>query len=253
MLLTFLFKEPSKFVQKNVNINAKVETEKTVKKPDSFLKILKSSFFIMLLVYAFLARGVLSITSSAFKIYLNFLLEKGTIPMWSYGYIFAGSRIAAAISSKYQFKFNLKFGVKTLIIFNILILITFIGTGVLYLLNPTSVVSIVAIVILSYIMCALRMPNQIFLNNYMQVCTSKRNIERAYSIRTMVEYLGYAVISSIYAALIARFGDNYGLTNLVYISIFAIPLGVSLILFIRALIKKHTQKFTVIKDEYSKD
>ena len=87
----------------------------------------------------------------------------------------------------------------------------------------------------------------------MQVCTSKRNIERAYSIRTMVEYLGYAVISAVYAALLAGFNDNYGLTSLVYIAIFTIPLFVSLILFLKAVIKKHAQKFTVIKDEYTKD
>lgn len=252
LILTFFYKDPIKFMEKNVNIDSKVET-KTVKKPDSFSKIIKSSFFILLLVYAFFIRGVLSITGSAFKIYLNYLIEMKTIPIWAYGYIYAGSRIVSALSSKYQFKFNLKFGVKSLIIFNALVILTFVISGVMFLLNPTSVVSIVIIVICSYIMCSLRTPNQIFLNNYMQVCTTKRNIERVYSIRTMVEYLGYAVISSIYAALLAGFGDNYGITNLVYIAIFVIPLIVSLTFFIKALIKKHAQKFTVIKDEYTKD
>jgi len=252
-LLTFLYKDPKKFMEKNVNIDARVETVKTVKQPDSFGKILKSSFFIFLLIYAFFTRGVLSISSSAYKIYLNGLLSVDAIPIWSYGYLFAMARIFSAIMSKYQFKFNLKFGVRSLIIFNVFILLTFIGTGVIYLLNPTSIISIILIVALSVIMCSLRMPNQIFLNNYMQVCTSKKNIERAYSIRTMVEYLGYAIISAVYAALLAGFGDNYGLTNLVYIGIFAIPLIVSLILFLKALTKKHAQKFTVIKDEYTKD
>ena len=253
ILLTFIIKEPRKFMDKNVSIDGHVETIKTVKKPDSFWKILKSSFFILLLIYAFFMRGVLSITGSAFKIYLNELISGGVIPLWSYGYIYAGSRIANALSSKYQFKLNLKFGVRSLIIFNVLIISSFTISGVLYLINPTNIISIVIIVICSYIMCALRTPNQIFINNYMQVCSHKKNIERAYSIRTMVEYLGYAVISSIFAALLAGFNDNYGLTNIVYISIFAIPLIVSLILFVRALCRKHAQKFTVIKDEYSKD
>ena len=69
----------------------------------------------------------------------------------------------------------------------------------------------------------------------------------------MVEYLGYAAISSVYAALLGGFNDNYGLTNLVYIAIFAIPLLISMGLFVRALIKKYAQKFTLIKDEYTKD
>ena len=253
LFLTFFYKEPKKFMEKNVEVNAKVESAKTIKKPDSFFKILKSSFFVLLLVYAFFIRGVLSITGSAFKIYLNFLIGEGAIPIWAYGYMYAGSRIVNALSSKYQFKFNLKFGVRSLLLFNALIIISFVGAGVLFLINPTSIWSIVMIVILSYIMCAIRTPNQIFLNNYMQVCTSKKNIERAYSIRTMVEYLGYALISSIYAGLLAGFNDNYGITSLVYISIFTIPLIVSLILFIKVLCKKYAQKYTVIKDEYTKD
>lgn len=252
-ILTLFVKEPKKFMDRNVNIQSKVETEKQIKKPDSFKKILKSSFFILLLLYAFFMRGILSITTSAFKIYLNFLIDGGTIPLWSYGYIFAGSRIFNAFTSKYQFKFNLKFGVRSIIIFCFGVILSFVLTGVLYLINPTATISIIVIIALSYIMCTIRTPNQIFLNNYLQVCSHQKNIERVYSIRTMVEYLGYAVISSVYAALLAGFGDNYGLTNLVYISIFAIPLLVSMTLFIRALIKKYTQKYTVIKDEYTKD
>ena len=69
----------------------------------------------------------------------------------------------------------------------------------------------------------------------------------------MVEYLGYALISLVYSMLLGVFNDNYGLTNLTYISIFAIPLVISLIFFIRALVKKHAQKYTVIKDEYTID
>lgn len=251
-VLTIFIKEPNKFMQKNISIDSKVEHEKIIKKPDSFFKILKSSFFILLLIYAFFMRGILSITGSSFRIYLNSLMPD-VIPIWAYGYIYAGSRIFNAITSKYQFKFNLKFGVRSIIIFCVAIIATFALTGILYLVAPTSVISIVIVSIMCYIMCSIRTPNQIFLNNYIQVCTPKRNIERAYSIRTMVEYLGYAAISSVYAALLSVFNDNYGLTNLVYISIFAIPLIIAMGLFIKALIKKYTQKFTVIKDEYTKD
>ena len=134
-----------------------------------------------------------------------------------------------------------------------MVILGFVTTGVLFVINPTSIVSILIIVALSYVLSCLRIPNQIFLNNYMQVCSHKRNIERAYSIRIMVEYLGYAAVSSVYAWLLAGFNDNYGLTNLVYIAIFGIPLVVAMVSFVNALVKKHAQKFTVIKDEYTKD
>ena len=252
ILLTFLFKEPSKFMEKNVDIDAK-EIKPETKKPDSIKKILKSSFFVLLLIYAFFIRGVLSISGSSFRIYLNGLISSGAIPLWSYGYIYAGSRIMIALVSKYQFKFNLKFGVRTLLIINALILICFIGTGVIFVLNPTSIYSIVAITILGYILCALRMPNSIFINNYLQVCTTKKNIEKAHSLRVMVEYLGFAICSFVYSLLLGLTSDNYGLTNLIYIAIFGIPLVASMMLFIKALIKKYAQKYTVIKDEYTND
>ncbi len=253
MALTFFFKEPSKYMESNVLINGKVETPKPEKKPDSFFKLLKSAFFVSLLVYMMLCRGILSITGSSFKVYLNFLVKENVIPMWTYGFIYAGTRLTAALLSKYQFKFNIKYGVRTLLMIVGAIILSFVVSGVTYLISPTSIIAVIIIIICSYISTSVRVPNQIFINNYIQVCTPKRNHERAYSIRTMAEYLGYAAISAVYAALLSGFNDNFGLTNLVYIGIFALPLIISMIVFIRLLVKKHAQKFTVIKDEYTKD
>ena len=253
MILTFAFREPSKFMQQNVQIDAKEEKQKPAKKPDSFLKILKSAFFVSLLVYMMLCRGILSVSGSSYKIYLNTLINANVIPIWIYGYLYAGTRLTAALFSKYQFKFNIRYGVRTLLMIVGAIISTFVITGVTYLISPTSIISLVIITIASYVMGSVRTPNQIFINNYIQVCTPKRNHERAHSIKTMVEYLGFAAISAVYAGLLSAFNDNYGLTNLVYISIFAIPLIVSMIVFIRLLVKKYTQKYTVIKDEYTKD
>lgn len=250
---TFLFKDPEKFQQSNITIDAHVPSKKVEKKPDSYFKIIFSSFFIFLLIYAMFFRGTLSITSSSFKIYLNQIVDAKAIPIWLFGYIFAISRLITAISSKYQFKFNLKFGVRSLIILNALTIISFAVSGIIYLYNPTNIICMIFIIIMCCVYSALRMPNQIFINNYMQVCMPKRNIERAYATRTMVEYLGYGIISALYAALLSAFNDNWGLTNIVYISILAVPLIISLILFIRALVKKYAEKFTVIKDEYTKD
>lgn len=253
MGLTFLFKDPSKFMPKNADINAKEDVVVAEKKPDSFGKILKSGFFVSLLVYCFFFRGIMSVTGSAFKIFLNEQVAKNMIPMWAYGYIYAVSRLINSMMSKYQFKFNLKWGVRTLLILNSLIIIGFVGTGFLYVACPSNYVVMAATIILCYVLCCLRMPNQIFINNYLQVCTSKKNIERAYSIRVMVEYLGFAIINFVYSFLLSVFKDNWGLTQLTYIGIFVVPLVVSLIFFIRALCKKHAQKFTIIKPEYTED
>ena len=51
ILLTFLYKDPKKFMDQNISVDSKVEPPKALKKPDSFGKILKSSFFIFLLIY----------------------------------------------------------------------------------------------------------------------------------------------------------------------------------------------------------
>lgn len=253
ILYTFLFKEPSKFMQSNVVMDSKVDEQSFNKKPDSFGKILTSTFFIFLLVYAFFFRGILSVSGQSLKIYLNFLVNENTIPLWSYGYIYAVSRLVISLTSKLQFRFNLKWGVRSLIILNIALIASFVVTGLTYILLPGSYVGVVVIILFSYLMCCIRMPNQIFLNNYLQVCTKPKNIERALSIKIMVEYLGFAIISFVYSMLLGVYNDNLGLTNLTYIGIFAIPLIISLIFFIRALIKKYAQRYTIIKDEYTKD
>lgn len=251
LLYTFLFKEPTKFMDKNAEINSqtKVRSKQT---PDSFAKILKSGFLISLLVYICLFRGVVSIIDSAFKIYLNELVYTNVIPIWSYGYIYAISRLVAALTSKYQFKFNLKWGVRTLLIINVLLVVGFLTTGLAYLFLP-GYAGVVIIILTCCMLCGLRLPNQIFVNNYLQVCTPNKNIERVYSIRIMVEYLGYALTSLAYSALLSVFNDNFGLTNLIYIGIFGIPLVFALIVFIKLLCKRHAEKFTIIKPEYTED
>lgn len=253
ILITFFFTEPTKFQPSNVNLEGQEIKPKETKKPDSYLKIIFSGFFLSLLIYSFVFRGTLSITGSSYRIFLDQMIDAGSIPMWLFGYLYAISRLMGAIASKYQFKFNLKFGLRSLLIINLCIFICFFGAGVLYLHNATNIVSMIVIIILCCLSTALRMPHQIFVNNYMQVCVSKRNIERVYAIRTMVEYLGYGLISALFAGLLAVFNDNWGLTNIVYMAILSVPLIISLIFFIRSLIKKHAQKFTVIKDEYTKD
>jgi len=252
-IYSFLIKNPSKFQESNVSINSKVATQKKETKPDGYLKILSSAFVVSLLVYAFFFRGTISVDSSLFKIYLQGMIDNNLLPLWSFGYIYAGARICVAISSKYQFKYNLKFGVRSLLIFNILMIFTYLANGLLFMFLPTSKISIVLIVIFSYIQISLRVPNQIFLNNYMQVCVPKKNLEKVYAIRSTIEYLGYALMSFTCSGLLTAFNNDYGKVGVVYIAIFAIPVVVSMVIFVRLLCKKYAQKYTIIKDEYTKD
>lgn len=253
-LYTFLFKEPTKFQNKNVSINAEEEKPINVeKKPDGYLKILKSAFFISLLIFMFLMRGVLSIASSSYKVYLQQLTDLGKLPIWLFGYLFAISRLANALASKFQFKFNLKFGVRSVIILVASTIVLYLVPALLYMYNTTSMWSIVAINILCYGQMSIYVICRIFINNYMQVCIPKKNIERAYSIRVMVEYLGYATISAVFAWFLAVFKDDWGLTNVVYILTFTIPLVLATIFFLKQLISKYAKKYTIIKDEYTKD
>lgn len=259
-IYSFLFKEPTKFPAKNVDLEPVQATtnEKKVTQPDKFLKILSSSFVIMLLLYAFITRGVLNIDTTIFKLYLQQLTEPGGVggivmPMWLYGYVFAIMRLGTALSSKYQFKFNLKFGVRSLIIFMFVFFATTVSSALVYLFMPDTIVKVVLLIVIMIIGCFIRSPNQIFISNYMQVCTQKKNFERMYALKTIAEYLGYAIFNALYAQLLGVFNNNWGWANLVYIAIAVIPIVALLILFIKALTKKFAQKYTIIKPEYTED
>lgn len=229
------------------------KSKKKIQKPDGYLKILFTPMFLTMMIYLFFYRGTVAIDASAFKTYLNILTDNGIVPVIIIGYLFAGVRLCTFISTKYQFKFNLKFGVRSLILFNVLLIATFIINGVAYMIAPTSMVTLVIISISTFIQCSIRMPNHIFCNNYMQVCLKRKNIERAYAIRTTVEFLAFSLMSFVFAQLLSVTNNDYGKSNLIYISIFIIPIIISLIFFLKALIKKHTEKFTIIKEEYVND
>ena len=250
-VISLFIVDAKKFQDSNVNINAKVKIEKPkdVKK-SSYLKILKSGFFVSLLLYVCIMRGTLSIVGSGFKVYLQ---ELESLPIWLFGIVYSGIKITSAISSKYQFKFNLKFGVRSIIIFTILTIVTFVVNGVVYIINPHSIWSIILIVVSTYIQGAMYAPIRIFANNYMQVCMHPKDMDKAYSIRVSVEYFGYASVSALYALLLSLFGDNLGFTNLTFIGILIIPILIAMIIFIKSLIKKHAQKYTIMKDEYFND
>lgn len=256
-IYSFVIKEPFKFQERNTELDANIKTEDSSvqkqQKPDSFRKILFSGFVLSLIFFSFAFRGVMASHGAAFKVYLQNMTDNSIIPIWAFGYFFAAGKLFTAISSKFQFKYDLKFGVRSVIIFTVLAISTYLLNGIVYLISPTSVVSIVLIVISSVIQFGLRPPISIFITNYAQVCTPKRNIEKVYAIRNMADYLGFALINISFGAILSGFGNNYGLTNVVFIAIYALPFIAAMLFFVRQLVKKYAQKYTLIKSEYVDD
>lgn len=253
----FLFISPEKFQKQNIIVQAKNEplSKETAKKKKEnvYIRILKSPFFLCLLFFMFMMRGTTSIISSNFKMFLQQIITEGWLSASLFGYIYAVGKLFTALSSRFQFKFNLRFGVRSLIIFATSLILLFFVCGMVYTLIPLNWVTIVLIIILSYAQMCIIQPCRIFVNNYMQVCISPNDVEQAYSVRTMVEYCGYAGISAMYSYLLTIFSDNYGIVSIVYMAILCVPIIVSTVLFIRQLIKKHAQKYTIIKPEYTEN
>jgi len=248
-VLSLFFKDTRKIPLQNVELKDKTEKKKTY----SYKKIFASVFFISLLVYSFVYRGVLSIVTTNFKIYLQQTIEHNLIPLWLFGILIAGAKLMTAIASKYQFKMNLKFGVRTLIILNVLIVLTFFVNGLACLFNPFTIGTLIIIILTSFVQSMIRVPTQIFINNYLNICMPRESIAKCLSVKTMIEYLGYATVSFAYASMLSGFNDNYGLTNLVYIGTFVFPLVLSMVFFLRLLCKEYAKKYTVIKKEYTED
>lgn len=254
--LSLLLKEPSKFQESNIDISKK-EIDSTKQKSKSKRKYKKKTFWtafiISMLAYCIFFRGMASIDASVLKIYLQELTNNSVIPLWSFGILYAGYRLSNSLASKFQFKYELKFGVRSLILFSIIGIVSIVGTGLIYLFAPLNVVTIIITLLLFYIFSSIRPANHVFIMNYLQVCLTSKDLDKGYTVKNMAEYLGYGLCSSLYSILLGVFNDNFAYSNLVYAGIIILPLIISLIFFIRALVKKYASKYTVIKKEYVED
>lgn len=253
LLYSLLYKEPSKFQDSNVEIDNTKPKDKVKTKSKKFSLKSISLFVVYIVIFSFMFRGVLGVTSSMFRIYLQEATGTGIIPVWLFGYIYAISRLCVALSTKFQFKFNLKFGVRTLILFYVLTIIGFVANGLMYILLPLNIGTVIITILLSFILSALRAPGNIFLNNYTQICTRKNNVENVYAYKSIAEYLGHSVGALLISFALNITCGNYGMSMLIFIGIMAVPFAISLFLFIRELCKKYAQKYTIIKEEYTED
>lgn len=203
-------------------------------------------------MFAFVIRATLGIAGANFRIFLQEVINVGKLPLWAFGYIFAGMRISISLSTKYQFKYDLRYGVKCVIAFVTFAILTYLFNGLIFLNMPINAFSIVLIIIFSYIQNSLRAPLNIFINNYIKNCVPASKTETIFALRAMMEYLGHSVGALIFSQLIG-INNNYGSAVLLFISITIIPLIVITTLFVRMLVKVYASKRTIIKKEYVED
>ncbi|MBR1988357.1 MAG: MFS transporter [Clostridia bacterium] len=249
ILYSFFFVEPNKYQEKNVEIDArKTSTKKQKGSMNKQILI----FVIMLIVFAFILRATLGIASSNFRIFLQEMVNRDKLPLWAFGYIFAGMRILISFSTKYQFKYDLRYGVRCVLVFVSIALLTFLINSLIFLNLPMNMFTIFAIILFSYIQNSLRAPLNIFINNYIKNCVNESKRETIFALRGMMEYLGHSAGALLFSQLIG-INNNYGTANLLFVSIIAVPLLIVTFIFVRMLIKVYANKNTIVKKEYVED
>lgn len=219
------------------------------KKELSYTQLMKDKFIISMMIFCFCYYGIMSVYSSLAKIYYQDIGTKA----WMFGYIFFGFKIVTALASKYQFKYELKRGVRSLIIFAMLTIFAFGMNGIMASISPTAIASIVVISCMFVIQNAIRSPYRIFVKNYINISSEKENLTKVLTLYSMAEYLGYSFITIIVAVVLDVTNNSFAKTNLIITGIIAIPMIISIIIFVKELIKKYTKKQTIIREDMLED
>lgn len=233
-------------------LKIKIEDKKEVKKKSkgqSYKQLLKDKFIISMMIFCFCYYGIMSVYSSLAKVYYQDIGTKA----WMFGYIFFCFKMVTALCSKFQFKYELKRGVRSLIIFALLTLLSFGINGIMATINPKMIISVIIISAMFVIQNAIRAPYRIFVKNYINISSEKENLSKVLTLYSMSEYLGYSFITLVVATILELTGNSFATTNLIITAIVAIPMMVSIIVFIRELIKKYTNKYTIIRNDMKED
>lgn len=239
IILAFILKDP---VESEQDIE-KLEKEKD--REPSYKTILKRPFIIWMIIFCFCLYGLASMHSSLSKVYLQDI----QVPAYLFGYIFCGFKLLAALASKFQFKYELKRGVRCLIVFSAITVLGFTACAIIYAINPTATLSIVLMLMIFSLQNISRASYRIAVKNYITVCVSKNSLNKTLSLYSMAECLGYATSNILCSILLKVSNNSYVITNLGLAGIFAIPLIISTIFYIRALIKAYTARCTTIRPD----
>lgn len=258
LLLACMLKNPStnEVVASEENPDVLVEVipeepkKKTRKRKGvSYRTLLKDKFIVSLMVFCFCFWGIMSVYSTLSKVYFQ---DIGT-PAYMFGYIYFVFKMVTALSSKYQFKFEVKRGVKSLIIFAILTILSFGINGIATLKSPAAIITIVIVSLMFIIQNAIRAPYRIFVKNYINVSMKKDALAKSLTLCSMAEYLGFSFITLTVAFVMDMTNNSFSLTNIIISGIIAIPLLVSIIIFVKELVKKYAKKHTIIRSDMEND
>ncbi len=242
MFLSFLIKDP--LDEENALLLEQSNEIKKEQEP-SYKTLLKRPFVIWMLIFCFCFFGASSVHSSLSKVYLQNI----NIPAYLFGYIFCAYRLIAALASKFQFKYELKRGVKVIIISSVMLMTAYLFNAIIYAINPSAVISIIVVLTLFASQHIARALYRITVKNYINTCVSKRSLTRTLTLYSMAEFLGYSLTTLFTSLVLEISGNSYIITNISLVALFIVPLAIGVIFFSRALIKSYMTRCTIIRKD----
>ena len=219
--------------------------EKKSKRAPSYKALLKRPFVISMIVFCFSFYGLMSVFSSLAKMYYQNI----NTPAYLFGYIFCALKLISAFTYKYEFKYELRKGVRSLIVFTSVALLAYVANAIVYSINPASVVSILIITLMIVAQQVSRSAYRIASKNYINSCSTKSALSKTLTLYSMAECLGYALITMFTSLVLQLSGDSFVVTNLALVGLLIIPLVVGVTMFVRALIKSYLSRCTVIRKD----
>lgn len=243
VLLSFLIKDPVDSHEEELALEAQQENK--AKREPSYKALLKRPFVIAMIIFCFSCFGITSVQNSLAKIYLQDI----NTPAYLFGYIFCGLKLISAFAYKYEFKYELRKGVRSLIIFSSMLIIAYSANAIIYTINPSSVVSIILIISMFVTQQFARSSYRISVRNYIDSCTSKNSLSKTLTIYSMAEGLGYAFITLFISFILEVTNNSFVAANVALVALLGIPIIVGVTLFVRALIKSYMSRCTTIRKD----
>ncbi len=243
VILSFMIKDPIDDPAEEAEFDQ--QQERKSKREPSYKALLKRPFVISMIVFCFSFYGLMSVFSSLAKMYYQNI----NTPAYLFGYIFGALKLISAFTYKYEFKYELRKGVRSLIVFTSVALLAYVTNAIVYSINPTAIFSIIIITIMIIGQQVSRSAYRIASKNYINSCSAKSALSKTLTLYSMAECLGYALITMFTSLVLGLSGDSFVVANLALVGLLIIPLAVGVTLFVRALIKSYLSRCTVIRKD----
>lgn len=243
VILSFLIKDPLDDINEEQQLEQQQENKS--KREPSYKALLKRPFVIAMIIFCFSCNGITSVQNSLAKIYFQDI----NTPAYLFGYIFCGLKLISAFTYKYEFKYELRKGVRSLIIFVSIILIAYSANAIIYAINPNAVASIILITLMFILQQIGRSSYRISAKNYINTCSSKNSLTKTLTLYSMAEGLGYSFITMFISIVLELSNNSFVIANLALVTLLAIPLIIGVTLFVRALIKSYMARCTIVRKD----